>query len=130
MAIDVFVLKDFGDQRGSSFTVPAEVLAFLGRVADVHIATVVPGSVRGNHFHLRRKEAIVVVHRAEWTLHWDDGECTAVSRRDFKEAGAEVILVDPSHAHAVQNTGPEPLLIAAFSSEAYEPNETVARKIA
>lgn len=129
MSIEAFVLNDFGDERGSSFTVPAEVLAFLGRVADVHIATIVAGAVRGNHFHLRRKEAIVVVHRTEWRLHWDDGESTAVSKREFREGGAEVILVDPGNAHAVQNTGPEPLLIAAFSSEEYDPGETVARKI-
>jgi oxalate decarboxylase/phosphoglucose isomerase-like protein (cupin superfamily) len=122
-------LQDLGDQRGSSFTVPAEVLAFLGRVADVHVASVIAGAVRGNHFHLRRKEAIVVIHRTEWTLHWDDGASTAVSSQRFPGAGAEVILVDSGHAHAVQNTGLKDLLITAFSSEEYEPSETVPRKV-
>jgi oxalate decarboxylase/phosphoglucose isomerase-like protein (cupin superfamily) len=129
LAVQARVLKDFGDNRGSSFTVPAEVVAFLGRVADVHIATVVPGAVRGNHFHLRRKEAVVVIHQTEWMLHWDNSDSSPASTQHFPGTGAEVICVDPGHAHAVQNTGAEPLILAAFSSEAYEPSETVAWKI-
>ncbi|PYX43661.1 MAG: hypothetical protein DMG79_21935 [Acidobacteria bacterium] len=53
-------LSNNGDARGFSFTAPAEALAFVGRTADVHLASTGPGAVRGNHYHLRRREAIVV----------------------------------------------------------------------
>ena len=54
-------LSNNGDARGFSFTAPAEALAFVGRTADVHLASTGPGAVRGNHYHLRRREAIVVL---------------------------------------------------------------------
>ncbi len=64
----IIKLNDSGDTRGYSFTVPAEVLKFLSRIRDVHVASMVAGAVRGNHFHLRRREAIVIVHHGEWSL--------------------------------------------------------------
>jgi oxalate decarboxylase/phosphoglucose isomerase-like protein (cupin superfamily) len=62
-------------------------------------------------------------------LYRDDGEGTSISKESFRGVGAEIVLVEPQQAHAVQNTGKEDLLIMAFSSESYEPSETVARNI-
>jgi len=62
-------LDNSGDGRGFSFTAPSEALAFVGRTADVHLASTMPGAVRGNHYHLRRREAIVVLPGVNWSLH-------------------------------------------------------------
>jgi hypothetical protein len=48
-----------GDARGFSLIAPAEVLDFLGRVADIHPTSIAAGAVWGNHYDLRRRGAVV-----------------------------------------------------------------------
>jgi dTDP-4-dehydrorhamnose 3,5-epimerase-like enzyme len=116
-----------GDNRGTSYKITSEALAFLGGIADVHVTSVAPGAIRGNHFHSRRREVIMVVHASEWTLHWDEGENTPTHRRQFSGLGAETILVEPGTSHAVQNTGTNVLSVIGFSPEPYDPSETIPR---
>jgi len=126
--IQITELGNTGDARGFSFTAPAEALAFVGRMADVHLASTGPGAVRGNHYHLRRREAIVVLPGAKWSLHWDEGE-SAAQHREFDGGGAVLVLVSPGASHAVRNDGDAPLWLVAISSETYDPAESVARKV-
>ena len=129
--VQIIELANFGDARGSSFTVPAEALAFVGRLADVHVASIVPGAVRGNHYHLRRREAIVVLPGVKWSLHWDEGEGSDAQHYSFNGASAVLVLISPGASHAVRNDddGSGTLWLAAISSEPYDPAETVARKV-
>jgi len=127
--VQVTELKNSGDKRGYSFTAPPEALEFLGRALDVHLASIAPAGVRGNHFHLRRREAIVVVYNAEWSLHWDEGEHTPAQHLQFTGAGARLILVEPGSSHAVRNDGAQPISLVALSSEVYDPAESVVRKV-
>src|SRR6476620_7690241 len=43
-------LTNSGDGRGVNFTVPAEALAFVGRMSDVYLAETKPRAIRGNHY--------------------------------------------------------------------------------
>jgi len=83
MKIQITELSNLGDGRGFSFTAPAEGLDFVGRMADVHLASTKPGEVRGNHYHLRRREAIMVLPGTKWSLHWDEGEGSAAKMQDW-----------------------------------------------
>ncbi|HEV2467631.1 MAG TPA: hypothetical protein VGS78_00445 [Candidatus Sulfotelmatobacter sp.] len=127
--LQITQLKNYGDARGLSFTVPPEALAFVGRMADVHTASIKPGAVRGNHYHLRRREAIVVLPGANWSLHWDEAEGAPSQHQDFDGSSAVVVLVSPGQSHAVRNDGDRELWLVAISSEAYDPAESVARKV-
>ena len=127
--IRIVELANTGDGRGYSFTAPSEALDFLGRVADMHLASTAPGAIRGNHYHLRRREAIVVLPGTPWSLHWDRGEGMARQHRLFNGASAVLVLVSPGASHAVRNDGETPLWLVACSSEPYDPKETVARKV-
>ena len=127
--IQTFVLANFGDTRGPSFTVPAEALAFVGRVADVHLASTGPGAVRGNHYHLRRREAIIVLPGTKWSLHWDGGEGSSAQQCSFDGAVAVLVLVSPGASHAVRNDGAGTLWLAGISSEPYDQAETVTRTV-
>ncbi len=129
MTIQLMEIGNTGDARGFSFTTPPEALEFLGRVRDLHIASTAPGAVRGNHYHLRRREAIVILPGAVWSLHWDEGEGTAAQRRSFDGTSAVLVLLSPGSSHAVRNDGTGPLWLVACSSEPYDPTETVARKV-
>jgi oxalate decarboxylase/phosphoglucose isomerase-like protein (cupin superfamily) len=129
MKIQITELDNLGDARGFSFTAPTEALGFVGRMADVHLASTGAGAVRGNHYHLRRREAIVVLPGARWSLHWDEGEGTAAQHREFDGGKAVLVLVSPGASHAVRNDGEGTLWLVAISSESYDPSESVGRKV-
>ena len=127
--LQISELRNSGDARGFSFTAPPEALDFLERIADLHMASTAPGAVRGNHYHLRRSEAIVMLPGSAWSLHWDDGAGSAAQHRSFDGSGAVLILISPGSSHAVRNDGTAVLWFAAFSSEKFDPTETVERKV-
>jgi mannose-6-phosphate isomerase-like protein (cupin superfamily) len=127
--IQITELNNGGDVRGLSFTAPAEALAFLGRMADVHLASTMPRAVRGNHYHLRRREAMVVLPGPKWSLHWDEGQASAARHREFDGRSAVLLLVSPGASHAVRSDGHAPLWLVAISSERYDPAESVRRKV-
>jgi oxalate decarboxylase/phosphoglucose isomerase-like protein (cupin superfamily) len=129
MKIQITELENLGDTRGFSFTAPAEALAFVGRMADVHVASTGPRGVRGNHYHLRRREAIVVLPGVKWSLHWDESEGTVAQHREFDGGKAALVLVSPGASHAVRNDGEGTLWLVAISSETYDPGESVGRKV-
>lgn len=102
---------------------------FVGRMADVHLASTGPRAVRGNHYHLRRREAIVVLPGEKWSLHWDEDEGTLPQHREFDGGRAVLVLVSPGASHAVRNDGEGALWLVAISSETYDPGESVRRKV-
>jgi dTDP-4-dehydrorhamnose 3,5-epimerase-like enzyme len=128
MKIQISELNNFGDARGFSFA-PQEALDFVGHVADIHLASTAPGAVRGNHYHMRKREAIVFLPGAAWSLHWDEGEGTTTQQRNFDGSSAVLVLVTPGISHAVRNDGSNKLWLAAFSSEPYDPATVVARRV-
>jgi oxalate decarboxylase/phosphoglucose isomerase-like protein (cupin superfamily) len=129
MKIRISEVANTGDERGFSFTVPNEALDFVGGTADMHLASTMPGAVRGNHYHLRRREAILFLPGTAWSLHWDEGEGMPAQHRSFDGSVAVQVLVSAGASHAVRNDGDKPLWLVACSSEVYDPTETVARKV-
>lgn len=129
MKLSVTQLPNTGDSRGGSFTLPPAPLAFLGQAEDIHLASILPGAVRGNHFHTRRKEVLIVLHESNWRLYWDDGADTLVNTKTFEGQGAEIVFIEPGISHAIQNTGMQPLTLVGASSITFDPRETIARKL-
>jgi dTDP-4-dehydrorhamnose 3,5-epimerase-like enzyme len=122
-------LANRGDARGFSFTAPAPALDYVGRTADLHLASTKPGAVRGNHYHLRRWSAIIVLPGARWSLHWDEGDDTTAQHREFDGSCAVLVLIAPGASHAVRNDADRELWWVSISSEQYDPAENVARKV-
>ncbi len=127
--LQIIELSNLGDARGFSFTIPSEALAFVGRMSDVHVASTKPGAVRGNPYHLRRREAIVVMPGSKWSLHWDEGDNSPAQHREFDGNHAVLVLVSPGQSHAVRNDGDRDMSLVAISSESYDPAESVSRKV-
>lgn len=113
-------LRDTGDARGNSFSIGGLLAALLGSVEDAHLATIVPGAIRGNHYHVLRREAILVLYTDSWTLHYDNGDGTPAVRRTFEGGGAALLDVDPLCAHAIENTGARQLVLIGCSNGPYD----------
>ncbi len=129
MKIQISELRNGGDDRGLSFTLPATALEVLGSVADLHLASTGPGHIRGNHYHVSKREIILVLPGAAWSLHWDEGEGLAAQHRQFSGGSAVLVQVSPGCSHAVRNEDSEVLWLLTCSSETYDPSKVVARKV-
>jgi oxalate decarboxylase/phosphoglucose isomerase-like protein (cupin superfamily) len=128
-SIQISELPAGGDGRGISLAMPHEALEFVGEVEDVHVSSCVPGAVRGNHYHLRKRRAILVSPGVGWSLHWDQGEGTAIHRRNFDGRHAILVLIQPGASHAVRNDGNTTLWLVACSAAPYDSSEVIARKV-
>ncbi|MBN1493300.1 MAG: hypothetical protein JW938_04065, partial [Candidatus Omnitrophica bacterium] len=110
------VLENDDDLRGDKFTIPEETFTFLEHVDTMHIADIVPGTIRGNHYHIDQKESLIVLHKDAWTLGWGAPESDMVKTRNFEGCGAVLVEIGPHVAHAVSNAGSKPLTIIALSN--------------
>jgi oxalate decarboxylase/phosphoglucose isomerase-like protein (cupin superfamily) len=128
-SIQISELPAGGDNRGVSLAMPHEAVEFVGEVEDVHVSSCVPGAVRGNHYHRKKRRALLVMPGGEWSLHWDEGEGTAIRRRSFDGRHAVLVLIPPGASHAVRYDGNPTLWLVACSSAPYDVNEVVARKV-
>ncbi|MDD5557503.1 MAG: hypothetical protein PHN82_09690 [bacterium] len=90
------------DDRGVVFApVPADILA-RGAVADIHVATMRPGAVRGNHAHPGRTESISFAGPMRIVVRDAAG---AREQYDFGAGEFVRVTIAPGIAHAVVNTG-------------------------
>ena len=96
MKIQISTLDNTGDARGLAFTAPSHALDFVGRIADIHFASVSPGTVRGNHYHLHKRQALILFPGAAWSLHWDEGEGTPIQRNSYDGTRAVMVLISPA----------------------------------
>jgi oxalate decarboxylase/phosphoglucose isomerase-like protein (cupin superfamily) len=119
--LEVHVLADEGDERGRAWQLGAAGTGFLRAVEDVHVMTLEPGFVRGNHFHQEKREILIVEHDGEWALYWDDGPAEAPQERVFERAGAVTVLVPPGSAHAIENRGGGTMRLVSISDRPYTP---------
>jgi dTDP-4-dehydrorhamnose 3,5-epimerase-like enzyme len=129
MQVRITELPNNGDARGFSFSPPSEAFDFLVRIADLHLASTAPGAIRGNHYHMHKREAIIFLPGAAWSLHWDEGEGTALQHRSFDGSISLMVLISPGCSHAVRNDGEKTLWLVACSSEPYDPATVVARRV-
>lgn len=119
---------DSADERGFSFSIPGALLGALSGIHDVHIASIEPGAVRGNHYHACKNEIISVSYESSCSFVWDEGEGSEVRRKDFAGAGSVAILVPPGGSHAVANTGDRPIFLVVMSDSPYDPEQPDAFK--
>lgn len=125
--VTIHKLKNYGDDRGNSYNLSDITLDFLREIKDIHSAAILPLKIRGNHFHTRKKEAILVIYDDEWLFVWDNGENTETQSYGFSGSGATLITVESGSSHAIKNTGKTPIYISAFCNIPYDADETVKR---
>jgi len=117
MKVQISTLDNTGDVRGFSFSTPQQALDFVGGIADLRFASSGPGTVRGNHYHLHKRQALVSFPGPSWSLHWDEGEGTSVQRRSFDGTSSVMALVPPGCSIAMRNHGEQPLWLVTCSSK-------------
>jgi dTDP-4-dehydrorhamnose 3,5-epimerase-like enzyme len=103
------------DRRGSVFE-PLDPERIPGQ-RNVHVVVTEPGCVRGNHYHRRGTEVLIVQGPALVCIR--DGQ--EVRDTVISEGAATRFIIPPGVAHAIQNTGSRPTLVVAFRDLAHDP---------
>jgi UDP-2-acetamido-2,6-beta-L-arabino-hexul-4-ose reductase len=86
--------------------------ALLAGQRNVHVVLSEPGAIRGNHYHERSTEVLVVMGPALIRVRESGG------MRDVRvpEGQAMRFTIPPGVAHAIQNTGSRPMVLMSFST--------------
>jgi dTDP-4-dehydrorhamnose 3,5-epimerase-like enzyme len=119
--IEILEVSHENDERGSNTLFASRWIEERFPVQNIHVVTALPGHTRGNHSHRVQREILLVLHSDRWSLHWDTGPGTAVSRRVFAGSGAVAILVPPHGSHAIRNDGDAVLHIVGLADRPYDP---------
>lgn len=104
------------DDRGCVFE-PLSSEA-LRRQGNVHLVVTLPGRVRGNHYHVKGFE-ILVVRGPALVRHRDEAQVTETVVPDGRVVR---FSFPPGVPHAIRCTGSQPGLLVAFSSEIHDPS--------
>lgn len=118
--IEIIELESSGDERGSSYTVPSNCLNFLSIVLDIHFLDLKENGIRGNHYHKKKKEIIIVKYRDKWKLFWKEVNLNEVKLREFYGIGAVIIKIPSFTVHTIVNNGKNILEIICVSNEKYD----------
>lgn len=114
-------LDDLGDERGSVYSLPAEALDALSDVRNVHVTTLKPGYVRGNHVHSRQREVILIMGPGAWEFHYVPEPGGPAGVKAFSGAVTVAVEVEPEVAHAIKNVGERDITILSCTDLAYDP---------
>ena len=88
----------------------------LAAQRNVHVTWTEPGAIRGNHYHRHSAEVMVAMGPALVRLR----EAGAVRDVPVAEGEARRFSIPPGVAHAIQNTGPRPLVLVTFSTHVHD----------
>ncbi|MFC1568958.1 hypothetical protein ACFL4L_01870 [bacterium] len=114
------ILEHTGDARGWLYQLQQESHEFIGEIREMHMASIKPGSIRGNHLHLRKKEMLVMMVEDTCQLYWKLPEKLEPKIETFNK-GTIVIEIEPGTAHAIYNNGQKDLIINSYSDTPYSP---------
>ncbi len=113
---------DHSDGRGDSLALPARFLAEFGCLRELHLVTLAPRAVRGNHVH-DHDEMLLVLHRGNWVLHWwQEGQDT--ESRHFSGVGQQLITLPAGLWHALKNLADTELIVTSASASTFDPQAT------
>ncbi len=113
------------DQRGWVVN-PFEGLPdFPAEFGHLHLGTIEPGAVRGNHLHTEAVEWIFIFG-GEYAVHWEEGG-------EFREkrVGTEeslVIQISPGAAHAVRNDSNHTIHFITYQNESLQDTLNTTRR--
>ena len=116
MTVKIDILKVAKDGRGYVFE-PMEA-AGLATFRNVHVVYTIPGVVRGNHYHVAGTE-VCSVSGPTWVRYRENARIKDVQ---VPEGDVWRFEFPPGVAHAFKNLGAQPSVLAAFNTEAHDPD--------
>ncbi len=90
------------------------------RIKQVYVATIEPGKIRGNHYHLKRREWFFIA-KGEVKIFLEDIKTKKRKVLKVSSKTPKLITIFPKIAHAVKNTGKETAILVSAQDTVYDP---------
>ena len=117
-------LEKHEDSRGFLYEIlrPEHVNPVQKSFGQIYISAANPGEVKANHYHKKKKEWFLVIAGSGTIALQDIG---SGERMELQASGQKpkLIFVPEKVAHAFKNTGHETMVILAYVTEPYNPED-------
>ena len=102
------------DDRGWSIRPITDEEISAGKIKDIHMVSMRPGAIRGNHYHAYKTEHIFVIGSTCRVVVMDNN--TKAREEKIIEQNKKALLVIPPHVtHAIENVGNEMSYLLCYS---------------
>lgn len=91
-------------------------------IRQIYVATVKPGFVRGNHYHLKRKEWFFII-QGKAKIFLQDLKTKKKISFHVSSKKPKLIEIPPKVAHAVKNIGKQTLYLVSAQNDIYNPKK-------
>jgi UDP-2-acetamido-2,6-beta-L-arabino-hexul-4-ose reductase len=118
------------DDRGWSIRPITDEEISAGKIKDIHMVSMRPGAIRGNHYHAYKTEHIFIMGSVCRVVVMDNN--TKEREEEIIEHNKKALLVIPPHVtHAIENIGNEMSYLLCYSKaeEDLYTNDVVKNKI-
>lgn len=122
MLVEARPLDQKTDNRGRVFEVLRREHVPAGGFGQVYVFTGCPGSVKGNHYHTRKTEWFCVIG-GEGELILCDRERQRRECITLNGNRPTVVTISVGVAHAIRNLGDTELVVLAYITEPYNPED-------
>jgi dTDP-4-dehydrorhamnose 3,5-epimerase-like enzyme len=103
----------YHDKRGW-VTNPLEVSGVSSKtLSNLHIASVQPGCIRGNHYHIHATEWLLIFGGAA-NFYWRSSEVGTIHEEEIKGSAPVLFEIPPGIEHAVLNRSEKEIFLMAF----------------
>lgn len=86
------------------------------KIENIHVASIRPGETRGNHFHKKQKEWILVFG-GKGIFSWKEQD--KVRKREIKSESQFLFEVESGCPHAIKNIDNKDIYLCAFTDKKY-----------
>ena len=91
-------------------------------IKQIYVATIKPGYVRGNHYHLKRIEQFFIA-AGEAEISLEDIKTKKKIHLKVSSKNPKVVTIFPKIAHAVKNIGKETVYLVSVQNNIYNPQK-------
>ena len=121
--IKIQSIKNQADERGDKFFLPQEAIEFVGHIDEMHYVSVLPGAIRGNHYHIEAKEFVLLTYSDSWQFMWQACNRNNTITQNFTGEGSVLILIESRVVHTINNTGKTALHLISCSNKRHNPQK-------
>ena len=112
--IQVKEIEFYQDGRGWSIRPIADDDLKKGVISDVHMVSMKPGTIRGNHYHVHKIENILVIGSV-CRLLVVDNKTKEKEEKIIENSNKISFVIPPDVTHAIENIGNEVSYLFCFS---------------
>lgn len=128
--IQVKEIEFYQDDRGWCIRPISDDDIKNGIISDIHMVSMKPGSIRGNHYHVNKIENVFIIGSTCRVLVVDNN--TNEKEEKILENNEKTMFVIPPHVtHAIENIGNEVSYLFCFSrvKDGLKDQDVVSNKI-